>query len=51
LERRAEVLGRMKEWVLGRKSNRNRRQEGEKFVKDMGMLGGDGPEKGGVSLG
>jgi len=26
-------------------------RRGEKLEKDMGMIGGDGPEKGGVSLG
>jgi len=26
-------------------------RKGEKLVKDMGMIGGDGPEKGEVSLG
>jgi len=28
----------------------DRRGRGEKFVKDMGMIGGDRPEKGGVKL-
>jgi len=30
---------------------RHKRQEGEEMVKDMRMIGGDRPEKGGVSLG